>query len=265
MSAAELPYCDSPSVITVAVLDHVPGTVDSQKEKTVIRSTLALLEALITLRNLYLQLFKHVAIFWFYIWILSLHFKAQDSFPTVSSLAERVLPPQRGVEFMDWFKTMIWTVWDDNVCGDGICVPPHEFPSFGRFGCQADCGNETDVATVMIYFEVGFFDVHDQTISADTANDLRKSCKWNVCMRDESRMAKKLPEVCWYENEQSFTQTQYQHVEALSLRQVQYQLLQPSNTPPRDAQSPLRPEVPLSFLLEQHHKNVTVTTLHVLS
>ncbi|KAK3286350.1 hypothetical protein CYMTET_6099 [Cymbomonas tetramitiformis] len=70
--------------------------------------------------------------------------------------------------------------------------------------------------------EVEFFDVHNQTISADTANDLRKSCKWNVCMRDELRVAMKLPEVCWYENDQSFTQTQYQHVQVLPLRQGEW-------------------------------------------
>ncbi|KAK3272832.1 hypothetical protein CYMTET_18891, partial [Cymbomonas tetramitiformis] len=70
--------------------------------------------------------------------------------------------------------------------------------------------------------QVEFFNVHNKTISVDTANDLRNSCKWNVCMRDELRVAKKLPEVCWYENDQSFTHSQYQHVEALSLRQGEW-------------------------------------------
>lgn len=29
----------------------------------------------------------------------------------------------------------------DQVCGDRICLAPDEFPAYGRFGCDADCGS----------------------------------------------------------------------------------------------------------------------------
>ncbi|CAI5951937.1 unnamed protein product [Closterium sp. NIES-64] len=32
------------------------------------------------------------------------------------------------------------TLWADPTCGDGSCDRPFQFPAFGRFGCQADCG-----------------------------------------------------------------------------------------------------------------------------
>ena len=35
---------------------------------------------------------------------------------------------------------VVMHAWRDAVCGDGTCNSPHEFPSFGRFGCKADCG-----------------------------------------------------------------------------------------------------------------------------
>ncbi|KAK3238201.1 hypothetical protein CYMTET_51765 [Cymbomonas tetramitiformis] len=88
--------------------DHVrDGKVNPQAEATIIRSVLILLKTLINLRDLYVQLCKRLIFFWFYLCILSLHFNAQDSFTTVSSITERVLPPLRGVDFMDWFKTTV--------------------------------------------------------------------------------------------------------------------------------------------------------------
>ncbi|KAK3238206.1 hypothetical protein CYMTET_51770 [Cymbomonas tetramitiformis] len=74
----------------------------------------------------------------------------------------------------------------------------------------------------MIYLEVGFFDVYNRTISAATADHLRQSCTWNVCMRDPLRRARKLPEVCWYKEDRSFTQSQYRHIEALPLKEGEW-------------------------------------------
>ena len=36
-------------------------------------------------------------------------------------------------------------VWQDPVCGDGLCEAPFEFASYSRFGCRADCGKLSDV------------------------------------------------------------------------------------------------------------------------
>ncbi|KAK3273944.1 hypothetical protein CYMTET_17843, partial [Cymbomonas tetramitiformis] len=116
-------------------------------------SLLASLKKSIALRDLCIRISKLVLTICFYTTVMMVHLNAQDSFQTVSSVAQRVLPPLRGVEFMDWFKTMVWQVWEDPVCGDGLCVSPHEFPSFGRFGCKVDCGSETELATTMLFIE----------------------------------------------------------------------------------------------------------------
>lgn len=44
----------------------------------------------------------------------------------------------------DWINNLLTTIWADPVCGDGLCEEPFEYPSYGRFGCRADCGQMTD-------------------------------------------------------------------------------------------------------------------------
>ena len=49
-------------------------------------------------------------------------------------------------------------VWQDPVCGDGICEAPFEFASYSSFGCRADCGllqNVQNLTTIQvdIYFD----------------------------------------------------------------------------------------------------------------
>ncbi|KAK3267231.1 hypothetical protein CYMTET_24202 [Cymbomonas tetramitiformis] len=78
----------------------------------------------------------------------------QKFMQVVSSIAQYTLPPKHGVEFMDWFKTVMWEVWQDPVCGDGICQSPFEFPRYGRFGCKADCGEEPSLISVTLFIEV---------------------------------------------------------------------------------------------------------------
>ena len=45
----------------------------------------------------------------------------------------------------DMFKwicgQLVPVLFQDAVCGDGICQEPEEQPGVGRFGCTADCGS----------------------------------------------------------------------------------------------------------------------------
>jgi hypothetical protein len=45
-------------------------------------------------------------------------------------------------------ETIVQPIWKDPVCGDGKCQYPWEFPAFGTFGCQADCGLEQNITQV---------------------------------------------------------------------------------------------------------------------
>lgn len=35
---------------------------------------------------------------------------------------------------------IIQPIWKDPICGDNKCEAPWEFPAWGPFGCEADCG-----------------------------------------------------------------------------------------------------------------------------
>ena len=54
-------------------------------------------------------------------------------------------------EFYSWFdKTIIKPVFQDAVCGDGRCDAPEEFPGFGRFGCERDCGRYDKITSLTV-------------------------------------------------------------------------------------------------------------------
>ncbi len=47
---------------------------------------------------------------------------------------------------------MVMVVWgtQPTVCGNGVCEGPDEYPGFGRFGCQEDCGRHFNRTTLRI-------------------------------------------------------------------------------------------------------------------
>ena len=54
-------------------------------------------------------------------------------------------------EFYEWFdKAIIQRVFQGAVCGDGSCDAPEEFPGFGRFGCERDCGRYTKTTSLKV-------------------------------------------------------------------------------------------------------------------
>eukprot|EP00897_Mesotaenium_endlicherianum_P009263 jgi/Mesen1/8365/ME000464S07769 len=68
----------------------------------------------------------------------------------VASAHKALLPPDSfqfggGVaDIYSWLNdTIINTIYKDAECGDGVCSAPEEYPGFGTFGCQADCGSLT--------------------------------------------------------------------------------------------------------------------------
>ncbi|KAK3235620.1 hypothetical protein CYMTET_54192 [Cymbomonas tetramitiformis] len=61
----------------------------------------------ISLRDFYLNLLKHLVLFWISISVMLAQFRAQNAEVVVSSVADRGLPPKYGLKFMDWLKTMV--------------------------------------------------------------------------------------------------------------------------------------------------------------
>ena len=57
-------------------------------------------------------------------------------------------------EIKTWLGVIVDDSWTDPTCGDNRCDLPFEYKSFGQFGCQADCGPETNLRTVGLTVEV---------------------------------------------------------------------------------------------------------------
>ncbi|CAI5983997.1 unnamed protein product, partial [Closterium sp. NIES-65] len=78
------------------------------------------------------------------------------------------------------------SLWMDPTCGDGSCHRPFQFPAFGRFGCEADCGTFPNLTSVVVSFS-SHLDMH-QT---------EDESSWNLCMVNPVSL-------CWYESFQPF-------------------------------------------------------------
>ena len=79
-----------------------------------------------------------------------------------------------------WLSGFRQTTWTDPVCGDGVCEQPWEFSSYGRFGCQADCGlfiNTENVSTLQIDLYYDF----SHPAGSIPATTLFQQASWNVC------------------------------------------------------------------------------------
>ncbi|CAI5516639.1 unnamed protein product [Closterium sp. Naga37s-1] len=90
-------------------------------------------------------------------------------------------------DFYSWLNTsIVQTLWADPTCGDGSCDRPFQFPAFGRFGCQADCGTFPNLTSVVVRLSSQL----DTQQAADESS-------WNLCMVNPVSL-------CWYESFQPF-------------------------------------------------------------
>ncbi|KAK3280488.1 TRP-like ion channel Pkd2, partial [Cymbomonas tetramitiformis] len=175
----------------------------------------------IRVRNIYFLLFLYFLTLGFYFFVMNSQLQYSNLPKMASALRRATVPPKVGVTYLDWLKTQILEVWKDPVCGDNICHEPYEFASFGRFGCQYDCGEATDVASVLVFVEVDFREIV-QHLPTYAVEDLRKRVHWNLCLRDAVRLEHNLPEVCWFEEDRTFTAQHERVVESAKLKQGEW-------------------------------------------
>lgn len=74
----------------------------------------------------------------------------------------------------------------------GQCEYPWEFPSYGRFGCAADCGRAGNTTKIAVNVRANFGG--HATIAPRV---LMASAKWNLCLSDEERTARGEADLCW--------------------------------------------------------------------
>ncbi|CAI5516020.1 unnamed protein product, partial [Closterium sp. Naga37s-1] len=90
-------------------------------------------------------------------------------------------------DFYSWLNTsIVQSLWTDPACGTGSCDRPFQYPAFGRFGCEADCGIFPNLTSIVIRLSSQL----DTQQAADESS-------WNLCMVNPVSL-------CWYETFQPF-------------------------------------------------------------
>ena len=103
--------------------------------------------------------------------------------------------------FYSWLNDqVIEPVYTEVVCGDNECQPPYETPAFGRFGCKADCGVAAGLVTLVLQITSAFGH------PVMSPFELMVQARWNLCLTVPERQRSDLPDECWFEEDQGFTQ-----------------------------------------------------------
>ncbi|KAK3232854.1 hypothetical protein CYMTET_56820 [Cymbomonas tetramitiformis] len=190
---------------------------DRQKEQSHLSQVghiLDILQTDIKSRTLYIALALQLCLFMFYLFVIGLQFRQLGAYEMISSITSSTAPPQHGgptLDFLTWLKTQVFYIWTEPFCGDGVCQSPTEVPSFGRFGCKADCGPEPGVLPILVYIEADFSKL---ALPQHVIGILWKRVRWNVCTRDDDM----LPEICWYKADRHLSGPKSRALEEVSLR-----------------------------------------------
>ncbi|EFJ43954.1 hypothetical protein VOLCADRAFT_95902 [Volvox carteri f. nagariensis] len=152
--------------------------------------------------------YRHVA--WYslfvaaYMVVLYLQASAYKSGEVVETLKKAFMPEDGSTtmtfrnedEVLEYLgQKVLLPIWKDPVCGDGNCEWPWEFPSWGRFGCQADCGQNTNTTPIVVNVRADF--TGHPSISSRV---LMNNAKWNLCLEDEARRKRGEADLCWSSN-----------------------------------------------------------------
>ncbi|GLC46896.1 hypothetical protein PLESTM_001942200 [Pleodorina starrii] len=166
--------------------------------------------------------YRHVA--WYslfvaaYMVVLYLQASAYKSGEVVETLKKAFMPEDGSTtmtfrnedEVLEYLgNKVLLPIWKDPVCGDGNCEWPWEFPSWGRFGCQADCGVNSNTTPIVVNVRADF--TGHPSISSRV---LMNNAKWNLCLEDDARRKRGEADLCWYDNDQAFTEVQVNSINA---------------------------------------------------
>ncbi|KXZ48315.1 hypothetical protein GPECTOR_29g9 [Gonium pectorale] len=166
--------------------------------------------------------YRHVA--WYslfvaaYMVVLYLQASAYKSGEVVATLKKAFMPEDGSTsmtfrnedEVLQYLgQKVLLPIWKDPVCGDGNCEWPWEFPSWGRFGCKADCGSNPNTTSIVVNVRADF--TGHPSISARV---LMNNAKWNLCLEDEARRKRGEADLCWYSEDQTFSEVQVNSINA---------------------------------------------------
>ena len=168
-----------------------------------------------------MNLFQYLFFCAFYFVVVFMQADVYNGYSVVSSVRRAVVPldgegyPVTTMsgpnQILDWLLASASPVWVDEVCGDGVCNSPFEFPAYGRFGCRADCGSNTNLTTMLLQVRADFRD----DLYAPQA--LRAAASWNLCKRDEAATKAGFPDVCWWQEDRAFVKIVENHLETVNV------------------------------------------------
>ena len=134
----------------------------------------------------YIQLFSFLIFVSVFLSVLFLQRNAQVAYAVHSTIKDTLVPGTTTLsssnEVLSWLQDTLTEVWKDPICGDGVCESPFEFPSYGRFGCRADCGRLVEVqnlTSVMIDLNYNF----KHPVGSVPSTELMQQASWNLCPR----------------------------------------------------------------------------------
>jgi hypothetical protein len=169
----------------------------------------------------YLNLFQYLFFCMFYFVVVFIQADVYDAYSVVSSVRRAVVPLDgdgfpvtsmaNPTQILDWLVETAFPVWVDEVCGDGTCNEPFEFPAYGRFGCRADCGSNTNLTTMLLQVRADFRD------DLYSPRALMSAAAWNLCKRDEAAKKAGFPDVCWWEDDRVFSKVVENHLETVNV------------------------------------------------
>ncbi|GAX83855.1 hypothetical protein CEUSTIGMA_g11280.t1 [Chlamydomonas eustigma] len=170
--------------------------------------------------------YRHVA--WYslfvaaYMVVLYLQASAYKSTEVVQTLKDAFMPAgavgstitfQNEAEVLNYIGAQILLpIWQDPVCGDGNCEWPWEYPSWGPFGCKADCGTNSNVTSIVVNVKADF--TGHPTISPQV---LMANAVWNLCLDDPTTRARGEADLCWFPNDVSFTEVVVNTLDSMSV------------------------------------------------
>lgn len=97
---------------------------------------------------------------------------------------------------------LLFPLWDDPVCGDGVCSFPVEFPAFGSFGCIADCGLSTvPTSTVTVSITAAYR--QNSVVTQSMQEAFVAATSWNLCFLSNHTNVQ--TQLCWFPEPRSFS------------------------------------------------------------
>ncbi|KAK3243706.1 hypothetical protein CYMTET_46664 [Cymbomonas tetramitiformis] len=186
-----------------------------QSLRLVTEDVLQRLRNVLQIRSSYHNLTSYLFVFFFCVSVVYLQLTISLSSEVTSALYRGVVPPKYSVTFLEWLKTQILEIWEDPICGDGVCHEPYEVASFGRFGCQVDCGKAL-VVPVILLVEINVVEIA-KYLPLYLVDDLRQRVLWNVCWMEYG-----LEEMCWFEKDRGFNQNHERQVHSMDLKSGQW-------------------------------------------